>query len=241
MDKLKYTVGFMDDQPESIRIFRKMLERFEFLTQLEPVSSIQDALNMQDVQPVDILFLDLQMPELMGWQFVKLLEKPPVIIVVSSFGHYGFEVNDINAVAYLKKLPDWEHLKKAVEEAVKKVDERNKISIYNSTTVRVRNFETKQEEILKHIDIVYAEVDDKEITIFLDNGNKVIYQKSLTTLMGLLPDDKFVRISAKHIVAIHAIKSYSRTKVHLTMDDICLDINYKTALRVLDLYHDNKL
>jgi len=241
MDKLKYTAGFMDDQPESITIFRKMLARFDFLIQLDPVSSIQAALNMQEVQSVDILFLDLQMPELMGWEFVRLLENPPVIIVVSSFGNYGFEVNNINAVAYLKKLTDWEHIKKAVEEAVRKVDERNRISINKSTTVKVRNFETKQEEILKHVDIVYAEVEDKDITIFLDNGSKVIYQKSLTTLMALLPQDKFVRISAKHVVAIHAIKSYNRTKVQLTMDDICLDINFKPALRALDLYHDNKL
>ncbi|NGM90153.1 hypothetical protein G5B35_22920, partial [Parapusillimonas sp. SGNA-6] len=106
---------------------------------------------------------------------------------------------------------------------------RDELTKNNSTCVKVRNFDTKRDEIIVHEDLCYAEVDDKMVSLYLKEGRAINSQMSLSRLMDELPDNKFVRISAKHMVGKHAVMSCCRKEVQIRGCESILEILYPNA------------
>lgn len=242
MKKDIYTAMILDDVLKSTVLLQQLLRRLDYIQVIHHVDDPEEALALWKSEPVDILFLDMEMPSMSGRDFAKLLDNPPVIIVVTGHNNYGYEANEIDSIGYLNKIPPWEILKRTVQNAVRRVDYRNTLMKNNSTSFKIRNFLTKQEQIILNDNFIYASIDDKDISIYLNDGSKVDYQASLSKLMEKLPESKFIRISAKQIVALNAIETYSRKEVIVRIRDkecINLKIMYGNAYRrIKDCFED---
>ncbi len=226
MKKECYTIMILDDIPASTLFLQRLLGKIEYVEIVHVSDSPEQALNLMDIQPVDILILDMEMPAMMGWEFANLLDDPPVILVFTNHEQYGFQAHEIGAKGYLSKILNYTLLKKTIDDAIREVDYRNEMTKNNSTCVKVRNFDTKHDEIVVHEDLYYAEVEDKIVSLYLKEGRVIHSQMSLSKLMDELPDNKFIRISAKHMVGKHAVMSCSRKEVLVRGGDRILEILY---------------
>src|SRR5690606_2745355 len=169
---------------------------------------------------------------------VGLLDKRPTILVATGHREYGFEAEEMEAVGYLPKLVKSETLRKAIDKAIRDVDHRYDLAQKNAKAIKVKNYETKMDDIISLDDLYYAEVEDKILSLFLDDG-RIIYSKMpLSKLMEDLPDNKFVRLSAKHIVGRHDVKYLAKKKVQVREWKKTLEIIYPTAYEKLQLILD---
>jgi len=229
MKKECYTIMILDDMPASTLFLQRLLGKIGYVEVVHIVDNPEQGLSLLDIRPVDILILDMEMPAMMGWEFVNLLDDPPVILVFTAHAQYGFKAQEIGARGYISKTLNYNLLKKAIDDAIREVDYRDELTKNNSTHVKVRNFDTKRDEIIVHEDLYYAEVDDKIVSLYLKEGRVIHSQMSLSKLMDELPDNKFVRISAKHMVGKHAVMSCSRKEVQVRICESILEILYPNA------------
>lgn len=239
MKKELYTIMILDDNLNSTLMLQRLLKRIEYVVVAYCLDNTDEALNILHIQQIDILILDMDMPNMMGWEFVKLLDQRPVILVFTGYAEYGFQAQEIGARGYLSKTLSWEILKKAIDDAIREVDYHTELTKGNSSFVKVRNFDTKMDEIIDHEALYYAEVDDKTVTLHLKEGDTVQSQMSLSKLMEDLPDNKFIRISAKHMVGKHAVKECSRREVRVRGGGKLLEILYPNAFVKLQQILDN--
>ncbi len=238
MKKERYTIMILDDNLDSTSMLQYALQKIDYVEIVHLMDDPEQALKVLDRQPVDILILDMDMPTMMGWEFANLLNKPQVKLVFTGHREYGFEAQEIGASGYISKSLKFDVLKKAIGDAIRDVDYLLDLTKNNSTFVKVKNFDTKMDEVVRLEKLYYAEVEDKILSLFMDDGRVVNCQMSLSRLMEDLPDNKFVRISAKHMVAVHAVNALSKKKVQVKERKKPLEICYPSAYTTLQLILD---
>src|SRR5690606_42144018 len=107
MKKETYTLMILDDQLPTMIFIEHMLTRFSYIQLVHRANDVAEALKLLELQPVDMLFLDMEMPTMMGWEFANLLDPCPVIIVISSHEKFPYQAHKIGARGYLAKVPSF--------------------------------------------------------------------------------------------------------------------------------------
>lgn len=235
MKKEIYSLMLLDDQLPTLTFMEHMLARLKYINIVHRTDDTNEALKLLDLQPVDLLFLDMDMPAMMGWEFANILSPRPVIVVISSHAEFAYKAHEIGAKGYLPKIPSFELLKKTLADAIREVDYIDSVTKSGSTFIKLRRYKAKIEETIHHSEIRYATVDDKEVTLFLKQGKSFISLTSLGALMDMLPSNKFVRISSSQLVAIDEIKHYSKKSIELKDGNEVLIVHNPEAYETIDM------
>ena len=225
----------LDDQLPTMIFIEHMLTRFSYIQLVHRANDVAEALKLLELQPVDMLFLDMEMPTMMGWEFANLLDPCPVIIVISSHEKFPYQAHKIGARGYLPKVPSFKLLKKTIVDAIREIDYIDKVNKSRSTFIKLREYKSKMETIIQYAEIRYGTIDDKELTLSLKDEKSFVTLLSLNALMDRLPSHKFIRISASQMVAIQEIKSYSKNKIKLKDGNDLLIIQKPEAYDAIDL------
>ncbi|MBI3219268.1 MAG: response regulator transcription factor [Bacteroidetes bacterium] len=217
----------VDDEPYA----RKLLEEFiQKLPELSLVGSAADALSARSIlskQKVDVLFLDIQMPDLTGIDFLKSTAHPPMVIFTTAFAEYALDGFELDAVDYLLKPFDFNRFLKAVN----KVTERlaSAVSQPEKEKHAERDFLfVKDGYKLVKVDlksVLYIK-GSREYVTFVTGNMKVMSLLSLKDLEKDLPSD-FVRIHHSFIVRIDAIQSISHEEVSIGGESFPIGATYK--------------
>jgi two-component system LytT family response regulator len=217
----KISVLIIDDEPLARDLVRKYLEDVpgvEILCECENGFEALKAIN--ELKP-DLLFLDIQMPKLDGFELLEVLTEKPEIIFTTAFDQYAIKAFEMNAVDYLLKPFSKERLKQAVEKARQRI---------GTATAEVKDDSQGTPSLLKHLEdskqilervitrlgskitvipvekIWYLEAADDYVMIYSDLGNH-LKEKTMKYFEEHLPGDQFIRIHRKFIVNINQIKS----------------------------------
>ncbi|NOS91583.1 MAG: response regulator transcription factor [Cyclobacteriaceae bacterium] len=217
----------VDDEPYA----RKLLEEFiQKLPELTLVGTPADALSARSIlskQKVDVLFLDIQMPDLTGIDFLKSTAHRPLVIFTTAFAEYALEGFELDAVDYLLKPFDFNRFLKAVN----KITERLPAGInrIEKDSAPERDFLfVKDGYKLVKIDlksVLYIK-GSREYVTFMSENSKVMSLLSLKDLEDELPSD-FVRIHHSFIVRIDAIQSISKEEVTIGDESLPIGATYK--------------
>lgn len=203
----------IDDEPLALRQLEMYIEKVPFMELLAGCHSAADA--KPYIEHADALFLDINMPDLSGLDFIKTLSRPPAVVFTTAYSKYAIEGFRVNAVDYLLKPFSFkefeaschklcEHLK--MKEALK---EKDASSILHFKA----DYRTISVDIHK---IIYVESWSEYIKIHLsDSEAPVVVLYSLKNLIELLPKDRFLRIHRSYIIALDHISEASRTAVRL--------------------------
>lgn len=217
----------VDDEPYA----RKLLEEFiQKLPELTLVGAAADALSARSIlskQKVDVLFLDIQMPDLTGIDFLKSTTHRPLVIFTTAFAEYALEGFELDAVDYLLKPFDFNRFLKAVN----KITER-----LSSGVTRIEKDKTAERDFLFVKDgyklvkvdlksVLYIK-GSREYVTFVNENSKVMSLLSLKDLEEDLPPE-FVRIHHSFIVHIDAIQSISKEEVTIGGESIPIGATYK--------------
>ncbi len=210
---------------KAIIIDDEQLARDIILAYLKPFSNIevvqqcsdgfQGLKAIQEVNP-DLIFLDIQMPKITGFEMLELLENPPVVIFSTAFDEYAIKAFELNATDYLLKpyteVRFAEAVKKAIEKIESQTSSQKEITELNETRESIG--ETIDRIVVKtgnkiHIlalpDIHHFEAQDDYVAVHADQG-KFLKQIRMKHLEENLPNGEFVRIHRSHIVAVSAIE-----------------------------------
>jgi DNA-binding LytR/AlgR family response regulator len=204
----------IDDEPLALRQISDYIRKTPFLELSGQCESASKAIEVLETLPVDLMFVDINMPDLNGMDFVKALENPPKVVFVTAYSEYALEGFRVDAVDYLLKPISYaDFLKSANKVKVwfdankQKSDEvkSNKDFLFIKSDYKILriNFE----------DIKYIEGMSEYIRIHLTGSKPVMTLLSMKSIEEQLPSDRFMRVHRSYIVSLAKISVIERNRI----------------------------
>jgi two-component system, LytTR family, response regulator len=222
----------VDDEPPAREILKQHIAGVEALELVGTCNNAVEAISFLKDHPADLLFLDIQMPQLLGTNFIRTLKSPPKVIFTTAYRKYALEGFELDAVDYLLKPISFERFLKGV----------NKILQINSFADPASSAKNENHKEPAN-SFLYFRADRKMVKVFFSDilfiealkdyikiitSNKTIVTKYvLTTLAELLPADEFLRIHKSYIVAINKIESFSADSIQVAKHELPIGRLYK--------------
>jgi two-component system, LytTR family, response regulator len=193
-----------------------------------------EAMEVLRTTSVDLLFLDVQMPEITGISFLKSLQKKPLVILTTAYSEYALEGYELDITDYLLKPITFERFLKAVDKANQRLSSGTPVAAEKPAAETPSPFifvkdGTKLVKI-RWDDILYVEGLKDYVTIHT-RTQKVISLQRLKVLEEQLPTDKFIRVHNSFIVALDAIDSVHKDKIQIGNASVPVGDTYKKAFR----------
>jgi len=215
------TAIIIDDEKlarDVIKAYLKTESEINLLT--ECANGFEGIKAIQEYQP-DLIFLDIQMPKLTGFEMLELLDYTPVIIFSTAYDEYAIKAFEQNAADYLLKPYNEKRFKEALNKAVLKIKTEGQPEIKNIVSTHNEHVEQLDRIVIKSgsnililsvDEVSYFEAQDDYVAIYVD-GKKYLKQMTMKWLEHVLPPASFVRVHRSYIVAIKEIdklEAYSK-------------------------------
>lgn len=238
-------VLIVDDEPLALDVLETYIGQMPTLNLVQRCSNALEANEALKIHDVDLMFLDIQMPQLTGIDFVKTLTKPPMIVFTTAYPNYAIQGFDLNALDYLLKPISLDRFMKAVNKALEHAELISAERIAPAAGEGQEFFFVKADKKLVKVnfnDIVYIEGLKDYVIIRLTNS-RVITLQTMKSLEDRLPQGRFKRIHRSFIVAIDKIAAIEGNMVEVMEKDkpklLPIGKNYRDEL--LEMIEKNKL
>lgn len=221
----------IDDEPLALRQLSSYIKKIPYLELVGECQSAHDAMAVMEKQTIDAIFIDINMPDLNGLDFVRSLESPPLVVFTTAYSDYAIEGYKVNAVDYLLKPFTLEDMQGAAEKV------RTQYELLHQGDVSVVDeddaifFKTEHKVVRVQVsDIRYVEGMSEYLKIHLEGDRKpLIVLLSMKKLEERLPRHVFMRIHRSYIINLRKIQEVNKNRVILDAD---------TYLPIGDLYRD---
>jgi two-component system, LytTR family, response regulator len=201
----------IDDEPLAAGIIQEFLSQFAQFEVLEVCQDGLQGLKSINQHKPDLIFLDVQMPKITGFEMLELLDEPPAVIFTTAFDHYALKAFDAKAMDYLLKPFSETRFKQAIDrflESRGKTSDGNESDASpaymaeksNRLVVRVKN----DIKIIPIADVIYFEAEDDYVTIHT-SGGKYLKKMTMKTLEESLDSAKFARVHRSFIINLNGI------------------------------------
>lgn len=212
----KYTCIVVDDEPLARQLMEAYIEKVPFLELKGSCSNAMDALVYLQQHPADLLFLDIQMPEINGLQLLKSLQSNLKTILTTAYAEYAVEGFELDVTDYLLKPVRFERFLKAVNKFHSQMTAGRPVETETpapaDTVIFVKaDYKTVKINVQ---DILYIESLREYVAIHTPSGKTVTLQ-SIKRLEQVLPGDKFVRIHKSYLVAIEQIDTVMKNQLRI--------------------------
>jgi two-component system LytT family response regulator len=232
----------VEDEPLARNLMIVYVSKVSYLKLVDAISNPLAALEVLRNKQIDLLFLDIQMPEITGINLLKTLQRKPLVILTTAYSEYAIESYELDVVDYLLKPITFDRFLKAVDKASQRlaapvatpVPERAQEG--GSPFVFVKDG-TKLVKILWD-EILYVEGLKDYVTIHT-KSQKVVTLQRLKVLETQLPADQFIRVHHSYIIALKAIDAIHKGEVQIGNAFIPISESYKKAFR--DLIDKNQM
>ena len=218
----------VDDEPKAIQSLSWELSNFSNeIDVIQTFSDPEEAISYLNTNSPDCLFLDIQMPTMDGFQFLKKLSnKDFAVVITTAYDEYAIKALKHEAIDYLLKPIDSDDL----EETIQKIKKHNFRALNVSKIEEVlTNFNGKLDKkritintdgkliFLNIDDILYVESDGNYSTIFLEGSQKIVITKKLKEVNAILPEHCFFRIHNSYIINLNKIKEFIKSEGYVVM------------------------
>ncbi|MGE5106369.1 MAG: LytR/AlgR family response regulator transcription factor [Sphingobacteriales bacterium] len=212
----------VDDEPLAVKVLETHIENIPSLTISGSCYNAFAAIEVLQKEQIDLMFLDIHMPKLMGHEFLRTLRNPPRVIFTTAHKEYAIEAFELEAVDYILKPVTLERLIKAIN---KITHPQNVIEPKPENTI-VDNegfiyFRADRKMIkVSYSDIVYIESMKDYIKIVRQNDKPLLVKQSISSLEELLPANLFLRIHRSYIVSLSKISAFTNHDVEIAGQEI---------------------
>ncbi|MBR8536563.1 response regulator transcription factor [Carboxylicivirga sediminis] len=234
MNKVRCLI--VDDEELAVDIIAEYISRIDKLEIAGTCSNAIEALQFINEHPIDLLFLDIQMPGLTGLELTKSMSTRPEIIFTTAYTQYALEGFELEALDYLVKPISFERFIKAVNRYFKLHQQQELPSQADSTDFRHSFIFIKSDKMMIKVmlhEINYIESVRNYVSIFLIDGREVRTLNTISNIEEKLPASHFMRIHRSFIVSLDKIDSYIGGSVKLARQTIPIGRHYKEAFRQL--------
>ena len=230
----------IDDEPLALDIIADYISKIPFLTLVKSTENAIEALQLVQEGGIDLVFLDIQMPELTGIQFLKIAGDKANYILTTAYSQYALESYDLNVSDYLLKPIAFDRFYKAVEKVRLQVQKLNHTGSsqpdvpVNIPTPNARQQDfifVKTEHKIQKIqldDILYIEGLKDYISIFT-KSERVITLQNMKKMEETLPKGCFIRVHKSYIIAVEKIESIERSRILIAGKTIPIGDTYREA------------
>lgn len=204
-------VLIVDDEPLAQDVLETHISKLPDLKIIQKCSNALEANEALRNHDIDLIFLDIQMPQLTGIEFLRTLSNPPLVIFTTAYPNYAVEGFELNAIDYLLKPISLDRFIKAVNKASEqlKMKKGSVATVTEPTAEATEYFFVKADKKLVKInytDIVYIE-GLKDYVIIRMDSNRIVTLQTMKSLESKLPAHQFKRIHRSYIVGIEKIKA----------------------------------
>jgi DNA-binding LytR/AlgR family response regulator len=227
----------VEDEPLARNLLVDYVGKIPYLTLVSACSTPLAALEVLRSKQIDLMFLDIQMPEITGISLLKTLQKKPLVILTTAYSQYALESYELDVVDYLLKPITFDRFLKAVDKAGQRMNtgaiplpQEKQQTEAAPPFVFVKDG-TKLVKILWE-DILYVEGLKDYVTIHT-RTQKVVTLQRLKILETQLPADRFIRIHHSYIIALKAIDAIHKGEVQIGNAFIPISDSYKKAFKEL--------
>lgn len=225
----------VDDEPLAIEIVESYVSRIEQLQLIGTFRNAIQAFAFIQQNPVDLIFLDIQMPKLSGIDFLRTLKNPPKVIFTTAFRDYALDGFELEVVDYLLKPIPFERFLKAVAKVMQQPSSPPQQPQKSETIADDYVYFKVDKKMVKTkmTDVLYIESIKDYVKVRTDE-KEIITQQKISYLEESLPGNQFLRIHRSFIVNVEKIDAYSATDVEIGKHSIPIGRNYKSdVMRVL--------
>jgi two-component system, LytTR family, response regulator len=225
----------LDDEPKAIQVLERYVLKTPYLNNKGSFRSPLDALGYLKENPIDLVFLDISMPELTGMKIPAMLDKDTGVIFTTAYPEHAIEGFELNAIDYLLKPVLFERFLKAVNRAneihtLKQQHKDRQLSYCREAEGGILFFKSgTQIHKTDTNDILYFEKEGMYFTIHLKNGKKLMVRTNFAGLMDILPANIFFRVHKSYIVSIKHIDIINNNEVMIGKTPVPLSESYKEA------------
>ncbi len=235
----------IDDEPLALMQMQSYVARVPFL---ELVESFDNAVGARDFlgtdNSVDLIFVDINMPELSGIDFVRGLESAPMVVFTTAYSEYAVESFKLDAIDYLLKPFSFESFERAAKKAQSIAQLLALRDSTNSDSLPLGEQSAEKEcisiradhktSLVRYSNIVYIESAGEYVRLHLADGGHLVTLFRLKNMESALPSERFVRVHRSFIVNLEHVTGYTKGRVFLTGDEYApIGENYRDSFAAI--------
>lgn len=235
---MNLTCLVVDDEPMARRLLQQYIERTPNLTMSASIGNPLQALEQLRSNPPDILFLDVQMPELTGTSLLKVLKKKPVVVLTTAYSEYALEGYELDVTDYLLKPITLERFLQCVDRITRELGPSGKEGNASPTNFSPAPAAPEYffvKDGTKSVRIAFDEITHieglKDYVKIHTEAKRITTLQSLKKLMETLPEGDFVRVHHSYIVALKWIEEVHRDEVIIGENSIPVSDTYRRNLK----------
>lgn len=214
----------IDDEPAAIEILERHAQKVPFIELKKSFFSTAEALAYLHTETINLLFLDIQMPDMLGTDFAKLIQNKPIqIVLTTAYSEYAVEGFNLQVLDFLIKPIEFSRFLQACNRAY----ERLSVEKGEQASIFVKDGYDWVRVNLK--EILYIQSDTNLLFIY-EKNRKISTRMTLKEMLDILPKDKFIRIHKSYIVAYEAIQKIERHQITIEAMTIPLASSYREIL-----------
>lgn len=220
----------VDDEPMARDVVRRYIEMIPNLRLEGEFGNAIEATMFLHEQPVDMIFLDIKMPQLTGTEFVRSLRNVPKIIFTTAHKEYAHEGFELDVIDYLLKPIRFDRFLRAVNKAFpqrqQEVEMHGTVNLSKPATSFIYlRVDRKMKKVLLD-DIVYIESDKDYVKVFVEKGF-IITRQTIASVEAMLSESQFVRIHRSFIISLNKLKSFTPETVEIGTKELPIGKLYR--------------
>ena len=236
----------IDDEPLAVRQMESYIARIPFLTHLQSFDNAIDARQwLSEANSVDVIFVDINMPELTGVDFVRGLENHHLVIFTTAYSEYAVEGFKLDAIDYLLKPFSFATFERAANKAhsvAELLALRNEANAEQNIPISEQSADREcisiradhKTTLVRYSNIIYLESAGEYIRLHLADGTKLVTLFRMKNMETELPADRFIRVHRSFIVNTEHITGYTKGRVFLTGEEyVPIGENYKETFTAI--------
>jgi DNA-binding LytR/AlgR family response regulator len=222
----------VDDEPPALLLMEKYINAVPILHFAGKCSNAVDALTILQQQPIDLIFLDIQMPYILGTDFIRTLANPPKVVFTTAFRKFAVEGFELDAVDYLLKPIPFERFLKAVNKAMK----LNLPVVQTFPQDMMPKLESEPSFLFLRADRKNLKIQLNEI-LFIESlkdyvkvvtkDRSIVSKQSISTIEESLPAEAFLRIHRSFIVSLSKIESFTAGLIQIGKYELPVSRSYR--------------
>ena len=236
----------IDDEPLAVRQMESYIARIPFLTHLKSFDNDVDARQwLSEANSVDVIFVDINMPELTGVDFVRGLENHHLVIFTTAYSEYAVEGFKLDAIDYLLKPFNFATFERAANKAhsvAELLALRNEANAEQNIPIGEQSADREcisiradhKTTLVRYSNIIYLESAGEYIRLHLADGTKLVTLFRMKNMETELPAERFIRVHRSYIVNTEHITGYTKGRVFLTGEEyVPIGDNYKETFTAI--------
>lgn len=231
---MKIRCLLIDDEPPALNVLESHISQISGLEVIGSCSNAVEAMDILHKKNVDVMFVDIKMPKIIGTDFLRSLSHPPKVIFVTAYHEYAVEGFELDAVDYLVKPVSFERFIKAInrlkrEEGHQLIEDKKMYKSNPEAFVYLKADRAMHKVFLN--EVLYIESWKDYVKFYFVGGSHLLVKQSIRAMENLLSDHQFLRIHRSYIVSLNKVTGFSNLTIQLGDTEIPIGRLYKQAVK----------